>query len=148
MSRTSIYLNFMGKTEEAFHFYREVFGGEFTMPIQYMRDVPHDPSQPELPEAEKNMVMHVELPILGGALLMGTDTLDSMGHKLSFGNNISINLEPDTRAETQALYAKLLAGGSELMPLQDMFWGDLYGTGVDKYGVRWMFDCREPKGDA
>ena len=72
----------------------------------------------------------------------------SMGHKLSFGNNISINLEPDTRAETQALYAKLLAGGSELMPLQDMFWGDLYGTGVDKYGVRWMFDCREPKGDA
>jgi PhnB protein len=89
--------------------------------------------------------MHVELPILGGHMLMGTDALESMGHKLTFGNNVSINLEPDTRVETERLFQALAAGGNVTMPLMDMFWGAYFGTLVDKYGVQWMFNCAEAK---
>ena len=141
MGRVSIYLNFMGRTEEAFNFYKNVFGTEFTAPIQYMKDVPADPTQPPLPDKEKNMVMHVELPMLGGTVLMGTDALESMGHTVEFGNNISINLEPDTREETDKLYASLSEGGTADMPPQVMFWGDYFGTLTDKFGVKWMFNC-------
>lgn len=143
MATVSIYLNFMGKTEEAFDFYRSIFGTEFTSPIMYMRDVPADPSQPPLKDSEQNSVMHVDLPILAGMHIMGTDMLESMGHTLVTGNNISINLQPDTLVETKRLFAALLEGGSEEMPLQLMFWGDHFGSGVDKYGVRWMFNCDE-----
>lgn len=143
MGHVSIYLNFMGKTEEAFAFYKSVFGTEYSAPVQYMRDVPADPSQPPLPEDEKDMVMHVALPVLGGTQLMGTDMLRSMGHELRQGNNMSINLQPDARAETERLFAGLLEGGSIEMELQHMFWGDLFGAGTDKYGVRWMFNCSE-----
>lgn len=149
MSRVSTYLNFMGKTEEAFNFYKQVFGTGFddTMgaPIMYMKDVPADPDQPALPENEQRMVMHVMLPILGGHILMGTDMVESMGHKLTIGNNMSINLEPDTRTETLKLHTALSEGGSEITPLEDMFWGGYFGTCVDKYGIRWMFNCGEPK---
>jgi PhnB protein len=141
MARTSIYLNFMGKTEEAFNFYRQVFGTELLSPLQRMRDVPAGPSQPPLPEDEKKMIMHVELPILGGLVLMGTDMLESMGHRLSIGNNISLNLEPDTLAETNELYKALSEGGEANMPLQEMFWGGYFGTCIDKFGVQWMFNC-------
>jgi PhnB protein len=145
MARTSTYLNFMGKTEEAFLFYKSAFQTEFTSPINRMGDVPAGPGMPTLSEAEKRMVMHVELPITGGHVLMGTDALESMGHSLTFGNNVSINLEPDTRAETERLFKALAAGGKETMPLQDMFWGGYFGTAVDKFGVQWMFNCAEPK---
>jgi PhnB protein len=141
MAKVSIYLNFMGQTEEAFNFYKQVFKTEFLAPIQYMKDVPANPEQPALPENEQNMVMHVALPMLGGVELMGTDALESMGHKVIFGNNISINLEPDTRGETEQLFNALSEGGEAEMPLQEMFWGDYFGTCVDKYGVRWMFNC-------
>jgi len=141
MARTSIYLNFMGQTEEAFNFYRQVFGTEFTSPLQRMGEIPADPNQPPLPEEEKNRIMHVELPILGGLVLMGTDMLESMGHKLSMGNNISLNLEPDTRAETERLFQALSTGGEADTPLQEMFWGGYFGTCVDRFGIRWMFNC-------
>ncbi len=141
MARTSIYLNFMGKTEKAFEFYIQVFGTEFISPVQYMRDVPVESGQPPLPNHEKNMVLHVELPILGGLILMGTDMLESLGHALTLGNNISLNLEPDTLAETEELYQALSEGGDATMPLQKMFWGGHFGTCVDKFGVRWMFNC-------
>lgn len=141
MARTSTYLNFMGNTEEAFTFYRSVFGTEFQGPIMRMRDVPPWPGQPALSEAEQNMVMHVALPILGGHVLMGTDALESMGHQLVFGTNISINLEPDTRAETDRLFAALGQGGKVTMALQEMFWGDYFGSLTDKLGVQWMFNC-------
>jgi PhnB protein len=143
MATVSTYLNFQGCTEEAFLFYKRVFGGEFDGPIRRMRDVPPWPGMPELSEAEKNMVMHVCLPILGGHRLMGTDALESMGHRVTFGNNISINLQPDTRAETERLFKTLAEGGKVTMELQDMFWGDYFGTLVDKFGVQWMFNCDE-----
>lgn len=141
MARVSTYLNFMGKTEEAFQFYQSIFGTEFDAPIQYMRDVPADPTMPQLSERELGMVLHVALPITGGHRLMGTDTLESMGHKLTFGNNISINVEPDTREETSRLFQALAEGGNVDMELQEMFWGDYFGSLTDKYGVRWMFNC-------
>ena len=140
MSRVSTYLNFMGNTEEAFMFYKSVFGTEFISPINRMGDVPYDPGAPMLTDAEKNMVMHIELPILAGHVLMATDMIESMGHQLTTGNNSSINLEPDTREETDRLYAALSAGGSECSGMQDMFWGTYWGVCLDKFGVRWMFN--------
>ncbi len=145
MARVSTYLNFDGKTEEAFRFYAAAFGTEITAPIARMGDVPPGPGMPALSDAEKKLVMHVELTILGGHVLMGTDTLESMGHKLALGNNVSINLEPDTRAETERLFARLAEGGEAKMPLMDMFWGAYFGHLVDKYGVQWMFNCTEKK---
>lgn len=141
MARVSTYLNFMGKTEEAFNFYRSVFGTEFDAPIDYMRSAPANPNSPPLSERELDMVMHVSLPITGGHRLMGTDMLESMGHKLIVGNNVNINLEPDTRAETERLFHGLAEGGQVDMPLAEMFWGDYFGSLTDKYGVQWMFNC-------
>ena len=145
MARTSTYLNFDGNTEDAFLFYKTVFKSEFSSPIHRMADAPPMPGMPPLSDDEKNLVMHIELPILGGHVLMGTDTLKSMGHSLTVGNNFSINLEPDTREETERLFNALAEGGKITMPLQDMFWGAYFGSVTDKFGVNWMVNCRTVK---
>lgn len=143
MSSVSTYLNFEGNTEEAFNFYKEVFGGEFSgNGIMRFKDIPADPNNPPCPEGEANYVMHVELKILGSHVLMATDTPSAMG-KLNFGNNMSINLQPDTLKETRELYEKLSAGGKVQMELQLMFWGDHFASLTDKFGVQWMFNCNE-----
>jgi PhnB protein len=141
MARVSTYLNFPRHTEEAFQFYRTVFGGEFNGPIHRFAEVPAAPGQPALAEADRNLVMHVELPILGGHVLMGTDAPESMGFTLTPGNNVHINLEPDTRAETERLFNALAGGGKVEMPLQDMFWGAYFGSLTDRFGVKWMLNC-------
>ena len=82
MASVSTYLNFMGTTEEAFNFYAGVFGTEFSVPIMRIGDMPPMPDAPPLAEADKNLVMHVELPILAGHRLMATDMVASMGHQL------------------------------------------------------------------
>jgi len=143
MARTNTYLNFTRNTEEAFNFYKSIFGGEFTGSISRFSEIPPSENMPVLAEADKNLVMHIVLPILGGHNLMGTDAPDSMGFKVNFGNNIYISLEPDTRAETLRLFNALSEGGKVEMDLQDMFWGDYYGSCKDKYGVQWMFNCAE-----
>ena len=143
MASVSTYLNFPGNTEEAFNFYKSVFGSEFMGDISRFGDIPPSEDMPPLPEADKNLVMHVSLPILGGHLLMGTDAPESMGFKLSQGNNVYINLEPDTRKETDRLFEALSAGGTVEQELQDMFWGDYFGSCKDKFGVQWMFNCAE-----
>jgi PhnB protein len=143
MSRVSTYLNFMGTTEEAFAFYRSVFGTELLAPIARMGDMPQDPNGPPLTEEEKNLVMHVELPILGGHVLMATDMLASQGHELRHGNNVTLNLELEDRLETERLFGQLSEGGSDVFGLQDMPWGAYWGTCADRYGVRWMFNCVE-----
>jgi PhnB protein len=120
-----------------------VFGGEFVAPIARFKDIPPQPGQPPLGEEDGNLVMHVALPILGGHVLMGTDAPESMGFTVRPGNNVYINLEPDTRKETNRLFAALLDGGKIETPLQVMFWGDYFGSGVDQFGVRWMFNCAE-----
>lgn len=144
MSRVSTYLNFPRNTEEAFNFYRSVFGGEFTGGgIMRFKDIPASDGMPPVEDADKDLVMHIELPVLGGHILMGTDAPESMGFKVNPGNNISINLEPDTRAETKKLFDAISAGGKVTMELQDMFWGAYFGSCTDKYGVQWMFNCAE-----
>ena len=144
MASVSTYLNFVRNTEEAFNFYKSVFGGEFFGgKIMRFRDIPPAPDQPPMAEADKDLVMHVELRILNCHALMGTDAPESMGFKVNFGNNSYINLQPDTRKETKELFDKLAAGGKVGMELQDMFWGDYFGSLTDKFGVQWMFNCSE-----
>jgi PhnB protein len=141
MARVSTYLNFARSTEEAFNFYRSVFGTEFLGPIMRFGDVPPQPGQPPLAEADRDLVMHVELPILAGHVLMGTDAPESLGFRLTQGNTVTVNLEPDTRAETDRLFAALGAGGTAETPLTTMFWGGYFGILVDRFGIRWMFNC-------
>ena len=141
MARVSTYLNFNRQTEEAFERYRAVFGGDFIGGLHRMGEVPAAPGQPAMPEADQQLVMHVELAILCGHVLMGTDAPESMGFKLAQGNNVHINLEPDTRAETERLFAALSEGGQVQMPLQEMFWGDYFGSLTDRFGICWMFNC-------
>jgi PhnB protein len=140
MAKVSTYLNFPRTTEAAFNFYKTIFGTEFSAPIARFSDVPAQPDQSPISEADKNLVMHVALPILGGHVLMGTDALDSMG-SLRQGDNMYINLEPDTRTETNRLFKLLSDGGKVEMPLTEMFWGDYFGSLRDKFGIQWMFNC-------
>lgn len=139
MSQVSIYLNFPNQTEEAFLFYRSVFGGDFDPPgISRFGDIPPSDDAPPIPEHLKNGVMHVSLPVLGGFKLMGTDAPAEFGFNVVKGNNMYINLSPETRRETRRLFDALSAGGVVEQPLQDMFWGAYYGSCTDKYGIRWM----------
>jgi len=141
MARVSTYLNFPRTTEAAFEFYRSVFRTDYLGPIARFRDMPAAPGQPPLAAEDENLVLHVELPILGGHVLMGTDASESMGFSVTPGNNVYINLEPDTRAETDHLFAALAAGGTVEMALQEMFWGGYFGSLTDRFGIRWMFNC-------
>ena len=139
MARVSIYLNFQGKTEEAFNFYKSVFKSEFSTPIMRVGDTPPSPNAPALPEEERNAVMHVSMPILAGIQIMGTDFLESMGHKIVVGNNTTISLEPDSKEETDRLFQLLSEGGSDMAPMRQEFWG-YWGCCLDRFGIRWMFN--------
>ena len=141
MARVSTYLNFARSTEQAFQFYKVVFGTDYLTPTMRFRDIPAHPGQPPLPDADRDLIMHVELPILAGHVLMGTDAPESMGFTLVQGNNVFINLEPDTRADADRLFKALSEGGKVDMPLQEMFWGGYFGSLSDKFGLRWMFNC-------
>lgn len=146
MARVSTYLNFPRSTEEAFGFYRSVFGGEFNGPLHRYGAMPPCEGQPPLAAADRELVMHIELPILGGHMLMGTDAPASMGFSVTPGNQVHINLEPDTRAEADRLFQGLSAGGTIETPMQDMFWGAYFGSFTDRYGVRWMINCNTAAG--
>jgi PhnB protein len=144
MASVSTYLNFTRNTEEAFNFYKSVFGTEFEgKGFMRFKDIPPGDEMGPLPEEDQNLVMHVTLPILDGHYLMGTDTPESLDFKLNPGNNVYINLMPDTREETRRLFNALSEGGEVETELQDMFWGDYYGSCKDKFGVQWMFNCSE-----
>lgn len=140
MASVSTYLNFPRNTEEAFAFYKAVFGTEYDGEIMRFSSVPPQEGQPPLAEADKNLVMHVALPILAGHRLMGTDAPESMGFKVIEGNNVYINLEPDTRAEADKLFKALSEGGKVEQKLEEMFWGDYFGSCIDKFGIHWMFN--------
>jgi len=138
MSRVTTYLSFNRTTEQAFTFYKAAFQTDFVGPVMRFGDGPPNPGQPPMAEADKKLILHVSLPILGGHVLMGTDASHSM---LTQGNNIFINLEPDTRAETARLFAALGEGGKIKSPLAEMFWGGYWGTLTDRFGIHWMFNC-------
>jgi uncharacterized glyoxalase superfamily protein PhnB/uncharacterized protein YndB with AHSA1/START domain len=146
MARVSTYLNFPGNTEEAFNFYKSVFKSEFHgNGIQRFGDIPAAAGHPPLSESDKKLILHVELPIPGGHILMATDAPESMGFKVNPGNNMHINLEPDSRTETRRLFDALSDGGNVTMPLQDMFWGAYYGSFTDKFGINWMLNFADKK---
>lgn len=139
MASVSIYLNFGGNAEEAFNHYKEVFGTEFSNPIMRFKDMPPHAGSPELPEADKDKVAHVALPILGGTQIMATDMLESMGQTIKEGNNFTISLTPDTKEEADRLYNELSDGGADAVPPHEEFWG-YWGTCKDRFGIRWMFN--------
>ena len=139
MASVSIYLNFNGNAEEAFNHYKKVFGTDWSAPIARMGDMPPQPGMPALSESDKKKVMHVALPTLGGVQIMGTDMLESMGHKLVEGNNVTISLNPDTKAEADRLYKELSDGAKDSVAPHDEFWG-YWGTCKDRFGIRWMFN--------
>ncbi len=140
-ARVCSYLNFDGKTEEAFLFYRSAFRSEFVgKGIQRFGDIPASPENPPIPEEIKKMILHVELPITGGHILMGTDAPKEMGFTLTKGNNMHICLEPESRAEADRLFNELSAGGNVTMPMADMFFGAYFGEFSDKYGINWMIN--------
>jgi len=128
------YLNFPGNTEDAFNFYKSVFGGEF-LTLQRFKDTPDSGN---LPTGVENQVMHVALPIGKNNILMGTDAPESMGFSLTVGTNQYICISPDSREEATKLFDGLSAGGKVEMDLQDMFWGAYYGSLTDRFGVKWM----------
>ena len=145
MSKVSTYLNFPNTTEKAFNFYKAVFQTEFTgVGILRFGDMHHDPDSAPHP-GFGNLVMHVELPITGGHSLMGTDAPEDLGFHLQSGNNVHINLQPDSRSETQRLFDALSEGGKITIPLDDTAWGAYFGSCTDKFGINWMFNFNEHK---
>ena len=134
------YFNFSGNTEEAFNFYKSVFGGEF---LTFMR-FKDTPQAGPVPESEANGIMHVALKA-GETTLMGTDSIESMGHKVTVGNNVNLCIVADSRDEADRIFNGLAKGGSNLMPMKDMFWGSYWGSLKDKYGVCWMIDFTQPR---
>ena len=136
MATLNPYLNFDGNTEEAFNFYKSVFGGEF-LSVNRFRNVP---GLEHIPEEEKDKIMHIALPIGKGNVLMATDTLKSFGHKLEKGNNISLSLFPESEQETETLFKALSEGGTVDQPLEKAVWGAYFGMVTDKFGIRWMLN--------
>lgn len=129
------YLNFQGNTEEAFKFYKSVFGGEFAF-IQRFNEAPAGAG---MTPKEANGLMHVALPI-GGNMLMGTDAVESMGQSVKPGNNIHLCLSPDSKTEADRLFKALSAGGTPVMPMADQSWGAYFGMATDKFGISWMIN--------
>ncbi len=131
------YLNFNGNTEEAFNFYKSVFGGEFTG-FQRLKDTPN---ADKIPKEALNMIMHIALPIGNGNTLMGTDAPELMGFHIIEGNNFYISINTESKEESDEIYNKLSVGARNIeMPLGDAFWGAYYACFTDKFGIQWMIN--------
>lgn len=145
MATLNPYLNFNGNAEEAFRFYRSVFSGEFSILMRY-KEMPEQQDLEKIPDSEKEKIMHVALPI-GDTLLMGSDVLEPCGQQVSFGNQQYISIQPKTREEAEQIFKGLSEGGKVEMPLEEMFWGDLFSSFRDKYGIYWMinYDLQKDK---
>jgi PhnB protein len=143
MAKVQTYLNFNGNTEEAFNFYRSIFGGEFSAVMRFkemaasgMEGCEGGPLSAE--DGEK--IMHIALPV-DDSVIMATDALESVGQSLTFGNNSYIYIETETKAEADRLFEALSGGGSVEMQIADTFWGDYFGSLKDKFAVQWMISA-------
>lgn len=136
MIKINPYLNFLGRTEEAFNFYKSVFGGEFAM-LQRFQDIPNLPNKDTMTPEELPQLMHVALPV-GQNVLMGTDALKSLGHTVTMGNAITLSVSVDSKEEADRIFKGLGEGGTVVMPMKDEFWGAYFGMLDDKFGVKWM----------
>jgi PhnB protein len=134
MATINPYLNFPGQTEEAFNFYKSIFGGEF-ITLQRFRDTPE---ADKVPPAAKDKIMHVSLPIGNGNILMGTDALEELGHPVTIGNNFQLSISVESEVEAEKFFNSLSAGGKITVPLEKTFWGAYFGMFTDKFGIQWM----------
>jgi PhnB protein len=141
MAKVNTYLNFLGNTEEAFNFYKEVFKTDF-ISVTRMKDMPRPAGAPVLPEADANKIMNIQMPITNGHILMATDALESLGQNIVPGNNVTIALDLDSTAEAEAIYSRLMENSRENSgPLAKMPWGALWGSCQDQFGIRWMISA-------
>lgn len=137
MARINPYIQFNGNAEEAFTFYRSVFGGDFAKILRYK-----DLSSPEYPiaETDANRVMHIALPIGKGSVLLGSDVLEMMGHVTENDNRNTISISAESRQEADQLFNGLSVDGKIEMPISDGPFGAYFGMFGDKYGVQWMVE--------
>lgn len=141
MTKINIYLDFAGNAEEAFNFYKSIFGGEFSSIVRF-KDMPVEGVN--IPKEDEDKIMHISLPI-GNDVLMATDAPESMGFKVNFGNNAYISVHPDSKEEADRIFKSLSAGGTIEMSIADQPWGDYFGSFKDKFGVQWMVNYSYPK---
>jgi PhnB protein len=139
MKTLNSYLTFNGNCEEAFNFYKSVFGGEFS----YLGRFSEMPGAENVPEGAKNKIMHISLQISKETMLMGSDASEEYGTVVSFGDNISLYIGADTHEEVKSIFEKLSAGGTITMPLDKTFWSPLFGMLTDKFGINWMVSVEE-----
>jgi len=142
VTKLNVYLNFAGNTEEAFTFYKSIFGGDFSSLIRF-KDMPMEGVA--IPPQDQSKLMHISLPIGEHDVLMASDSLASMGQHLNQGNNVYLSVHPDSKAEADRIFTALAAGGVIEMPIADQPWGDYWGSLKDRYGVLWMVDY-DPRG--
>jgi PhnB protein len=142
MTTVNVYLNFDGNCKEAFDFYKSVFGGEFPY-IGYYKDMPPQEGMPPMPAEEGNKIMHVSLPVSRETSLMGSDVGGEWAPKLTKGNNFSISINADTKAEADRLFNGLSVGGKVTMPMEKTFWGSYFGMFTDKFDINWMVSFDE-----
>jgi len=137
MPQLNPYLHFNGNAEEAFTFYKSVFGGEFAVVSRFK-----DLSNPEypVPEKEENKIMHISLPIGNNSVLMASDVPEFMGQVNENENRTKISISAVSKEEANALFNGLSAGGKVEMPIGDSPWGSYFGMFRDKYGFEWMID--------
>lgn len=145
MAAVNAYLNFNGNCEEAFNFYKSVFGTEFIYIGRFGEMPPQEGCEP-MNEEFGNKIMHVSLPI-GNTILMGSDTGGEWAPTFVQGNNFSISINADSKNEADALFNGLSAGGMVTMPMADTFWGAYFGMFTDKFGINWMvnYDAPQPE---
>ena len=142
MTKLNTYLNFAGNAEEAFGFYKSVFGGSFTSVVRF-KDMPMEGVK--IPTKDENKIMHIALPIGRDDVLMASDTLESLGQTLTQGNNVYVSVHPETKEEADRIFKALSAGGTVEMPIANQPWGDYWGSFRDKFGVLWMVNYSYPK---
>ena len=143
MAIVNIYLNFNGNCEQAFDFYKSVFGGEFSYVGRFKNMPPSEDASKQVPEEMANRIMHISLPISKETSLMGSDTGGEWAASFKQGNNFSISVNAASKDEADRIFNALSAGGQVTMPLANTFWGDYFGMLTDKFGINWMMSYNE-----
>jgi len=146
MTTVNVYLTFNGNCEEAFNFYKSVFGGEFAF-IGRFKDMPPSDGK-TIPASDADKIMHVSLPVSKETILMGSDSSEGFGPPIVAGNNFSVSINTDSKLNADSYFTKLSAGGTTGMPMSDTFWGSYFGMFTDKFGINWMvsFDANQKAG--